>query len=685
MLACSGSRAGNSQTKDDQASDLRPKDKQNRMTTRAEVARAAGVSPYTVSVVLNDPAYGRVGAATRERVQRVAEELGYQPQAAGRALRLGRTELLAYVASAQLLHEVTSYHGALVPALLSAANEAGYDLAIVGDDRPEQLVARLRRATQAGRFDGVIVGRPQLQDPVIDLLRQSRVPFVLAGSHPDRLLPQVRRDDAGVARLVAERLLALGHRRVALLTAGDTPARYEYARRRRDVLREHAPGGGRQPAGPGPSRSPPRALPARTRGGRRGGGVEGALDRVRREGISAVVTENDCAGAEVMRAAQDAGWDVPGRLERGQPVRGAPAPALPAHAGERLRRPLRRRAGGGDAPGRPDRRGDPPGGGGDPGELVRERRVARPAGLRRPRHGGAGSAQAKRRTGRMTTRIDRPAEAESCRGRPGRGAPGSRRISRRCSAPPGVGGDGTGGDPAPGKVQGTLTYGLKGGTPAQLQAVDEAVARFRQQFPEVNVQADHFFGGDKNWLDVFLAKRAADSLPDTFGIIEYNQGIVWAYQGTVQALDPFIKNDKAFKLDEYQQGAGQRLPRRGQAVGGTPVPQPGDDLRQPHPAGAHRAAASHQRVEHRPVPGHGQAGHHRGGQRAGGLGLRLQPALVLDAGLAGGLRRGHDLPDRSRFTMDTPESLAALQFDVDLIYRHRTGPPPDAAVGPPWG
>ena len=263
------------------------------MATRDEVARAAGVSAYTVSVVLNDPAYGRVGAATRERVQRVAEELGYQPQAAGRALRLGRTELLAYVASAQLLHEVTSYHGALVPALLSAANEAGYDLAIVGDDRPEQLVARLRRATQAGRFDGVIVGRPRLQDPVIDLLRQSRVPFVLAGSHPDRLLPQVRRDDAGVARLVAERLLALGHRRVALLTAGDTPARYEYARRRRDVLRESSWRREATLLDLARSRSPPAAPPARARHGGARGGVEGALARVCREGITAVVTEND--------------------------------------------------------------------------------------------------------------------------------------------------------------------------------------------------------------------------------------------------------------------------------------------------------------------------------------------------------------------------------------------------------
>ena len=59
------------------------------------------------------------------------------------------------------------------------------------------------------------------------------------------------------------------------------------------------------------------------------------------------MTENDPLGAGMIEAAQGAGWDVAAAAERGQPVRGAPAPALPAHAGQRLRRPLRRRAGGG--------------------------------------------------------------------------------------------------------------------------------------------------------------------------------------------------------------------------------------------------------------------------------------------------------------------------------------------------
>src|SRR5687767_2636921 len=210
------------------------------MVSREVVARAARVSPYTVSVVLNDAAYGRVSPAVRERVRQVADALGYRPQAAGRALRLGRTELIAYLASPQLLHEVTSYHGALVPALLSAANEAGFDVAILGDDSPEQLLARLRRAVRAGRYDGLIVGRPRIDDPVIDLLRGTATPFVLAGSHPDSALYQVRRDDAGVAADVAQRLIGHGHRLIGFAASGQNVAEYYYARVRRDTVELYA-------------------------------------------------------------------------------------------------------------------------------------------------------------------------------------------------------------------------------------------------------------------------------------------------------------------------------------------------------------------------------------------------------------------------------------------------------------
>ena len=62
-----------------------------------DVARAAGVSTATVSHVYNHK--GEVAEATRERVLRVGRELGYRPNAIGRALRSGRSRVLGIVVS----------------------------------------------------------------------------------------------------------------------------------------------------------------------------------------------------------------------------------------------------------------------------------------------------------------------------------------------------------------------------------------------------------------------------------------------------------------------------------------------------------------------------------------------------------------------------------------------------------
>lgn len=235
--------------------------------------------------------------------------------------------------------------------------------------------------------------------------------------------------------------------------------------------------------------------------------------------------------------------------------------------------------------------------------------------------------------------------------------------------------------PKAGKVQGTLSFGLKGGTPAQLQAIDQAVARYTQRFPEVTVQTDHFFGGDKNWLDVFLAKRAADSLPDTFGIIEYNQGIVWAYQGTLQPVDPFIKNDKSFRIEDYQQGPVNAYKAGGKLWGIPQTPNPVmiyynraqlDRTGQQPPANDWTTDQFLDTVK-RATTGVGSD------QVVWGYAFNRRWSLMLGwlAAFGGAMTSA----DRTKFALDAPEAIAALQYDVDLIYRHRTGPPPDAAVG----
>ena len=65
------------------------------MTSISDVARAAGVSPATVSRVLNGS--GQVSAERAERVRQAADELGYQPFGPARALRRQRTTVWAAI------------------------------------------------------------------------------------------------------------------------------------------------------------------------------------------------------------------------------------------------------------------------------------------------------------------------------------------------------------------------------------------------------------------------------------------------------------------------------------------------------------------------------------------------------------------------------------------------------------
>lgn len=69
-------------------------------TTSRDVARAAGVSQATVSLVLGDKWRGRVSPAKAEAVRTAARELGYRPNLAARSLRMGRTRTVLLVVPA---------------------------------------------------------------------------------------------------------------------------------------------------------------------------------------------------------------------------------------------------------------------------------------------------------------------------------------------------------------------------------------------------------------------------------------------------------------------------------------------------------------------------------------------------------------------------------------------------------
>ncbi|WP_432105355.1 LacI family DNA-binding transcriptional regulator [Streptomyces sp. bgisy091] len=202
--------------------------------TSRDVARAAGVSQATVSLVLGDKWRGRVSAATAERVRDSARELGYRPNLAARSLRLGDTRTALLVVPA-LTNEFFArvYTGA-------AAVAAEHDFGVVLYPSPDGTgPARDPFASARAALDGVIAS--SMATEALGALRGAELPLVMLDSDPeDRgAAAHVNLDIADGMRQVTDHLLGLGHRRfVHLASAVDTWTFAVRARALRQAVRD---------------------------------------------------------------------------------------------------------------------------------------------------------------------------------------------------------------------------------------------------------------------------------------------------------------------------------------------------------------------------------------------------------------------------------------------------------------
>lgn len=185
-----------------------------RITLR-EVARRAGVSVATASYALN----GRheVSEATRQRVEQAAAELNYHPSHAARGLRGSRANTVAlilpfrhsYVDDAPFLEVLGGIDEAIAP--------EGFDVLLAHSGSAAEEMALCHRLMLSGKVDGLILARSRLGDPRVAELRARRFPFALngRGEAPEVCAAEV--NNVTGARLVADHLLGLGHRRIGFI------------------------------------------------------------------------------------------------------------------------------------------------------------------------------------------------------------------------------------------------------------------------------------------------------------------------------------------------------------------------------------------------------------------------------------------------------------------------------------
>ncbi|WP_433507320.1 LacI family DNA-binding transcriptional regulator [Pseudonocardia halophobica] len=202
-----------------------------RRTTLADVAARAGVSVPLVSIVMRD-APG-ASAATRERVRKAAEELGYRPDSRARMLRRSRTRLIGVVFGVQ-----HPFHGDLVSGLYTSADAAEYELALSavtpGRDERRAVASLLQDRCEALILLGPALPTSELADLAV------RMPvIVVARPVRNRAVDVVRTDDAAGLHLAVDHLVDLGHTRIAHVDGGRAPGAAERRRGYREALDRH--------------------------------------------------------------------------------------------------------------------------------------------------------------------------------------------------------------------------------------------------------------------------------------------------------------------------------------------------------------------------------------------------------------------------------------------------------------
>lgn len=189
---------------------------QTTMPTIRDVAKACGVSPMTVSFVLNDKRE-QVSEETRERVLKAVREMGYRPKAAERHRKAPPVLTLGLVTGVSGESLVTSgYYTDLLRGLVPAADQLGHNLTLFTDSLFRADIHRSIRVYCDGRCDGLLLVAPSIGNPVVPALHERGIPFVLVGdTGADLSLPCADLDNLDAGRQATQYLLAQGHRRIA--------------------------------------------------------------------------------------------------------------------------------------------------------------------------------------------------------------------------------------------------------------------------------------------------------------------------------------------------------------------------------------------------------------------------------------------------------------------------------------
>ncbi len=197
--------------------------------TIKDIAGIAGVSFSTVSRSLNNS--GQVSEKTRNRICKIAEDLGFEFNAGARSMITSRSGTVGIVLPEQYtMINVNVYHGMLMNSLRSYLEKADVDLIVTYQKNHYTGNNNIKRLVTRKKIDGLILLEEFIENETLDFLADRSFPFVCIHYPPSKLIEDqeiIYTDHLKGGELVAEHLLQQGRKKFLLITEKNKHQEFE--------------------------------------------------------------------------------------------------------------------------------------------------------------------------------------------------------------------------------------------------------------------------------------------------------------------------------------------------------------------------------------------------------------------------------------------------------------------------
>lgn len=185
-----------------------------------DIAEVAGTTHSTVSRALRDSP--KISDETRERVKRIANEMGYTPNAVAQSLQTNRTNAIGLVVTSI----ADPFFADVVKGVEEVAQPAGFSVLLNSSHNDPEQEIEVIETFHRRRVDGLLVASSRVGSNYVDRMSQIEVPVVLINSEAEedsRFLHSVSVDDQDGIRQAVQHLIELGHRRIGYVGVRNRP------------------------------------------------------------------------------------------------------------------------------------------------------------------------------------------------------------------------------------------------------------------------------------------------------------------------------------------------------------------------------------------------------------------------------------------------------------------------------